>query len=100
MMPDVGATIQKDPDAGLVYAIEWGRYLPPDAVITASSWIISEGDDSPPTTSGPTFDDTSTTVKIAGGTAGQTYRVTNRIVFGTSPVQTDDRSFFLKIRER
>ncbi len=99
-MPDVGATISKDPDAELVYAVDWGRYLPDETEIASSTWLITEGDETPPTQSSAAIDGTRTRVRIEGGTAGQTYRITNRITFGSSPVQKDDRSFFLRIRER
>lgn len=98
-MPEVGATVVKDPDAALIYGIEWSQYLPDEATISSSTWVISEGDDDDLEASSPAVAGTRTSVKLSGGTLAQLYRVTNRIVYG-SPSQTEDRSFFVRIRER
>lgn len=64
----------KDPDAVLDYSIDWTAWLNGDT-ISASSWDVPEGivKDS------DTNDTTSATVWLSGGTAGQSYVLTNHI---------------------
>ncbi len=45
-------------------------------------------------------DGRSAMVRLLNGTSGHKYKITNRIVTDESPTQTDDRSFYLKVKER
>ena len=89
--------ITKDPDANLDYGFSWTDWLPqlpaPDT-ITASTWILHAD----LTLTGESFDTTTTTVWISGGTIGQTYTCVNRIT--TDQSRVDDRSFLMRIAER
>jgi hypothetical protein len=87
-------TFLKDPDAVLDYSVDWSKWLAGDQIET-STWFVS----------GPTLqsaDDsntpTRTTAWLAGGVAGQSYTVTNRII--TSGGRTDDRSFTIQVQDR
>ena len=83
----------KDPDAVLDYAIDWSRWLGSDTIQT-STWTVPSG------LTEVSSEHTSTTVTIwlSGGTAGQTYTVTNRIV--TAGGRTDERSIYIRVEQR
>lgn len=91
------ATILKDPDAILDYTFDWAPWL--DAVgdsISSKTIIVPSGMTSPSSQIvGKTV-----IVWLAGGTAGQTYQVTCRITTTSTPARTDDRSIYVKIKER
>jgi len=86
-------TFAKDPDAVLDYAVDWSRWLAGDEIVT-SEWTVPSGltkvSDSKTTTKA--------TVWLSGGTAGQSYTVTNRIT--TTGGRTEERSFAIRIEER
>ena len=86
-------TFTKDPNAVLDYTIDWIRWLSGDQIAT-SQWLVPTGlmklADSKTASSA--------TVWLSGGTAGQSYTVTNRIT--TTGGRTEDRSFLVKIEER
>ena len=87
-------TFLKDPDAILDYSVDWSKWLAADQIET-SAWFVSDPalettDDSKTTTR--------TTVWLAGGVAGQSYTVTNRIT--TAGGRTDDRSFVIQVQDR
>lgn len=89
------ALAEKDPDATLEYGRDWSTWLAADGdSIVTSTWIV------PP---GLTVVDESNTATVAlvwlsGGTAGQSYRITNRIT--TAQSRTDDRSIQIVVRDR
>jgi len=83
----------KDPDAVLDYAIDWSAWLDTDT-ITDSDWTTTEGI----TIDSDSFTDTASTVWLSGGTAGDTYSVTNHIT--TTAGRQDDRSIKIKCKER
>ena len=83
----------KDPDAVLDYLIDWTRWLASDKIAT-SAWIVPSG----LTNVGDSKAATTATVWLAGGTAGQSYTVTNRIT--TTGGRTEDRSIIIRIEER
>jgi hypothetical protein len=87
-------TYVKDPDAKLPYVIDWQDWLPVGDTIAASTWDI----DADLTNGTDEFTDTTATILLSGGTAGESYTVTNHITTATG--LEDDRSFILKIRER
>lgn len=77
-------TFTKDPNAVLDYSIDWTRWLAGDQ-IAASEWIVPSG----LTKMADSKTSTSATVWLFGGTAGQSYTVTNRIA--TAAGRTEDR---------
>lgn len=86
-------TFTKDPNAVLDYSIDWARWLAGDQ-IAASEWIVASG----LTKMADSKTATSATVWLSGGTAGQSYIVTNRIT--TAAGRTEDRSFTIRVEER
>jgi len=83
----------KDPGAVLDYAIHWSAWLDTDT-ITDSEWTATEGI----TVDSSSFTDTVSTVWLSGGTAGESYIVTNHIT--TVAGRQDDRSIKIKCKER
>lgn len=83
----------KDPNATLDYVINWATYLGADTILV-SSWIVPSGITS------VTDTDTATTATIwlSGGTVGQKYALTNRIL--TAGGRTDDRTIYIKVKEQ
>ena len=83
----------KDPNAKLDYTIDWAQWLGTDT-ITDSTWEVSSPEliiESASNTN------TTTTVWLSAGLAGQVYIVTNRITTTLGRIQ--DQSFRLKIKE-
>ena len=73
-------TFRKDPDAEKVYGFNWALWLAETSeTISTSVWTVPTG----LTSSDETKDDTQTSIKISGGTAGETYEVVNRITTST-----------------
>lgn len=90
-------TIEKDPDATLDYLFDWTQYLAPITdTITDAEFIV----DTPLVLDRQELDpDGKIAVAwISGGTVGETHRVTCRIT--TAEGRIDDRSIFLKIKEK
>ena len=85
----------KDPDAVKDYGWDWGTNFLGSDTIAASNWFA---DDVAITITTDSFDNTTTTVWLSGGTLGATYLITNRIT--TAGGRTDDRSFHVKITEQ
>ena len=86
-------TFTKDPNAVLDYSVDWSRWLDGDTIAT-SVWTVPAG----LTKVSDTNTTTKTTVWLSGGTADQSYTVTNRIT--TTGGRTEDRSFIVKVEER
>lgn len=84
----------KDPDDVLDYSRTWDDLLADGEVITSSQWIVPSGI----TEDSSTFNDTSATVWLSGGTAREDYYITNRIT--TDNARTMDRTFLIKVREK
>jgi len=87
------SSFSKDPDARLNYGIDWAAWLSEDT-IAESVWIVPAG----LTSDGDSSTVTATSVVLAGGTAGQQYRVTNRVTTGEGLI--DDRSITIFVLER
>jgi hypothetical protein len=83
----------KDPDAVLDYSIDWGDWLGTDKIAT-STWTVSPGINA----SGASKTDTTATIWLSGGTAGQTYTVHNRIT--TVGGRTNDQTFKISCNEK
>lgn len=86
-------TFTKDPTAVLDYTIDWTRWLAGDQIAT-SEWLVPAG----LTKMADSKTASSATAWLSGGTAGQSYTVTNRIT--TSAGRMEDRSFIAKVEER
>ena len=87
-------TFTKDPNAVLDYAIDWSKWLAGDQ-IGESQWTVTGTD---LTASDETNTQTTATVWLAGGAAGQSYTVTNRIT--TQGGRIDERSFIVQVQDR
>jgi hypothetical protein len=86
-------TFTKDPNAVLDYTVDWTRWLAGDQ-IASSAWLVPTG----LTKMADSKTGSSATVWLSGGTAGQSYTVTNRIT--TAAGRTEDRSFIARVEER
>jgi hypothetical protein len=86
-------TFTKDPHAVLDYTVDWTRWLAGDTIAT-STWLVPAG----LTKQADSKTSTAATVWLSGGTAGQSYTVTNRITSGAG--RTEDRSFSIRVEER
>ena len=87
----------KDPDAAVDYGVNWGQdYLQQDEIILTSVWsavpadVLSLNNES---NSG-----TETGVFVAGGVAGHSYLLSNRIT--TSNSRTDERSLTIRVIQK
>ncbi|MFN7153803.1 MAG: hypothetical protein ACK4OE_08925 [Acidovorax sp.] len=88
-------TIDKDPDALLDYSFDLGPWLQHVGdTIESATFIL----DAPLVEEQVTVASPTAVVWISGGTPGQTHRVTCRFV--TTGGRRDDRSIFLKIKQR
>lgn len=96
-------TFVKDPDADLDYEMDWaggapGPWLATGETISTSTWTAPAGLTVGTGGQAPSHDTTTTTVWLLGGTVDKTYRVVNRIT--TSAGRVDDRSIWIKVRQR
>lgn len=97
----VGAYIDKDPGAKLVYSMDWSEWLPTGDALASATYTIStiSGDAAPIVKhqqgiSGTTISYT----ELSGGTAGEIYTVTATIT--TTDGNIDKRRFRLKVNNR
>ena len=89
----------KDPDSIIDYGINWsdavvGSWLATGETITTSTWIVTTG----LTSVSESNSTTATAIFLSGGTIGETYTLTNRIV--TSAGRTEDRSMLINCQEK
>lgn len=100
----------KDPDATVDYTFNWNDgYLDtapsPSEKISTSTWSIDPAPSSPVAAgelseSSSSNTGTTATIFLTGGTAGKTYRVTNKIVTDSNPPRTDERTLIVRVDER
>ena len=90
---DIWYAPYKDPDAVLDYLLDWEAWLDGDT-IADSQWLT---DDPGLVIQADNFTSTQTMVWLAGGAAGKTYIVTNRIT--TTMGRNQDQSFRLPVKE-
>lgn len=83
----------KDPNDVLDYRVDWSSRLEGDTIST-STWIVPSGI----TQDSAVSDDSTSTIWLSGGTAGETYSLTNRVV--TDGGRTMDQSVRIKVKER
>jgi len=97
-----GAWIPKDPEARLVYSIDWSEWLAQGQTVTAVDYTHnSRANDADPLvihSEGITDAGTKTYAEISGGTEGKTYTVTAQITTDDSSV--DRRSFKIQVQKR
>jgi len=91
----------KDPDDVLDYLIDWygtaespGPLLSDSDTVTASAWTVPAGI----TKDSDSFTTTTTTIWLSGGTAGETYILTNHIT--TAGGRQMDQSVKLKVKDK
>lgn len=65
----------KDPDEILDFVIDWTAWLGSDTISSSNFTVVTSGI----TKDSQTNDTKTATVRLSGGTAGNTYQVTNRI---------------------
>lgn len=83
----------KDPDENLDYSIDWGNALAGDT-IASSTWTVPDG-----VTAGlQSNTETTATIWLSGGTAGQNYVFMNRIV--TAGGRTHDQTCSLRVSNK
>ena len=85
---------RKDPDATLDWVWDWNEWLDEGETISSSEFFTTVG----LVVDSNSFTTKTATVWLSGGTAGQVYKVTNRIT--TSSGRTDDRSVTIRVVER
>lgn len=81
----------QDPVSVLDYNVDWSSWLNGD-MLTSSTWTTHPDI----TVSSASFTGTIATAFLAGGTAGKTYKVKNKIT--TSNGRTEEETFDLTIR--
>lgn len=93
--------VVKDPQAILDYGVDWNinGWLGTDTILvtsppTGSTWIVPAG----LTVEAQDNTATITTVWLSGGTVGQRYTITNRIL--TTAGRTDERSLVIVVKDR
>lgn len=88
------ASIPKDPDATLDYSLDLAAWLTDIADTLESLQVVSDG----VTVDSHLIDGDAVVAWVSGGMAGETAAVTFR--FTTAGGRTDDRTIYLKIKER
>lgn len=83
----------KDPEAVLDYGYDWATWLDGDTIV-ASSWTADTGI----AVDAHSFDDTTTTVWLSGGSTPEVYKVVNHIT--TTDGRQDDRTIYVKMKHR
>lgn len=88
-----------DPNATLDYQFSWAAWLATGETITGATVVADPaGLTVAPSGKPTTFDGTSVTFWLTGGTDGATYRVTCSVT--TSAGRTDDRTARVMVRHR
>lgn len=88
------ADFLKDPAALLDYTFDWSAWLNGDSITGATASVEPNG----LTLEGVTYDPTTVTVWLSGGTEGQTYTVGCQI--NTSGGRADHRSMTVEVKRR
>ena len=95
-------SIPKDPDAVLDYVENWAPWLDAVGDSIASASVVAIGSDasSNVNVNGYLVNGKTVVAWISGGVAGETVAVRYRITTTNSPARVDDRTCYLKIKER
>lgn len=94
--------VTKDPNSIEVFRWDWDtEHLADSVEISTSAWTIT-GPDSVLTKDQESIvtGNRKTQVRLTGGTEGETYTVTNRIVTNETPAQTKDWSIKFVIQQK
>lgn len=83
----------KDPDEVLDYKFDWSTWLGSDT-IQSITLIVPSGI----TKDSDTNDTTSATIWLSGGTSGNDYKITNRIV--TAGGRTAERAITIRVSDK
>jgi hypothetical protein len=98
----VGSYIEKDPEARLIYSMDWSEWLPLGEIITSVDYTVSTiaGDQAAIVNhdEGITDNGTVTYVELSGGTSKEIYTVTAEST--TDEGNIDRRAFRLKVINR
>lgn len=96
-MSQLDTTDPKDPDDEVDYAVNWTRYLTRVGdTIQTSTWPVVAPTGI--TILSATHDGMRAIVKVSGGTAGTSYRLTNRIV--TTPgARKRDKTITIRVKD-
>ncbi len=94
-----GSYIEKDPAAQLTYVLDWSDWMPQGDSLSTATFAVSTiaGASNVTIVSSGVSGDTAY-VQLSGGSAGNTYTVTNTIT--TTNGSTDARRFKLKVGNR
>lgn len=88
----------KDPGASIDYTVDWAAgYLAGDEIVS-SSWSVEPDAMDGIVVAGSVQDATRTAATLAGGVAGNVYRVSNRVVLASGRI--DERSLSIRIEDR
>lgn len=96
-----GAWISKDPNAQLIYSMDWAtEWLPTGDSLSTATYTVSTitGDANPLAIESSGIQSGVTYVELSGGTAGEIYTVTCTIT--TQDENTDVRRFKVRVEER
>jgi len=97
-----GAYIDKDSEAVLDYGLNWADWMPTSDTISTSNWTVStiSGDSDPLAVDSSSINTTlhKTVATLSGGTDGNIYTVSNKIVTGDG--RTDRRHFRVCVKAR
>lgn len=88
-------TYDKDPDEVLDYSVDWSSWLANDDTIVTAEWDVPAGLAVPKTVPD---DGKIVTVWLEGGTVGETYPVTSRVVTGVG--RTGERTFYIRVAQK
>lgn len=83
----------KDPQDIIDYRIDWSGWLRDGDTIIASEWTVPDGIVSEQ----DSFNTTSTTIWLSGGSAGQSYSLTNHIT--TTQGREKDKTITVRVKE-
>jgi hypothetical protein len=88
--------VEKDPDAELSYTFNWTTWLNGETLVIANClWVAPEGID---IITQQHEEAGESTVRLSGGTAGESYEVVNNVESSTG--EKDNRTLLVEIREK
>jgi hypothetical protein len=93
----------KDPDAVLDFSFDWSDWLAEvgDTIIQHAFNVTDpDGATVPMVVTSTVRANGIVTAFVSGGTVGKTHALTCRITTGSTPPRIDERTLFVKIRER
>lgn len=84
----------EDPGNVLDYSWDWSLWMASGDTISTSTWTVPVGITQ--TTPAPSISGSVTTIWLTGGTAGQTYTVSNKIVTAQGRTKVWSRQIFIE----